>query len=34
MADPPWDIHMSVCALFFSQAVFELDTRGSYRTGQ
>ena len=28
MADPPWDIHMSVCTLLFpSQAVFELDAR-------
>jgi hypothetical protein len=36
MADPPWDIHMSVCALFLflSQAAFELDTWGSYRTEQ
>ena len=34
MADPPWDIHMSVSALFPSRAVFELDARGSYRTGQ
>jgi hypothetical protein len=34
MADPPWDIHMSVCALFLSQVDFELDARGSYRTGQ
>jgi N6-adenosine-specific RNA methylase IME4 len=27
MADPPWDIHMSVCALLLSLAVFELDAR-------
>ena len=30
MADPPWDIHMSVCAPFLSQSVFELDARDSY----
>jgi mRNA (2'-O-methyladenosine-N6-)-methyltransferase len=32
MADPPWDIHMSVCA-FISLPPLELDAGDSYLTG-